>query len=119
MNTSQVKRRLAVPLACAFAASFVALSSAACAESTLKESANGTNISMKVQYKTSELATESGLDQVYRRIKGAARLVGADTLGRCVAEIEAAARTPTQELPPLEPLHAAIRSLRWWHASGN
>ena len=66
-----------------------------------------------VQGNRAELAREA------HRIKGAARLVGADTLGRCVAEIEAAARTPTQELPPLEPLHAAIRSLRWWHASGN
>jgi signal transduction histidine kinase/CheY-like chemotaxis protein/HPt (histidine-containing phosphotransfer) domain-containing protein len=66
-----------------------------------------------VQGNRAELAREA------HRIKGAARLVGADTLGRCVADIEAAARTQDQELPSLEPLHAALRSLRWWHASGS
>jgi CheY-like chemotaxis protein/HPt (histidine-containing phosphotransfer) domain-containing protein/two-component sensor histidine kinase len=65
-----------------------------------------------VQGDRAELAREA------HRIKGAARLVGAELLGRFAAEIESAARAQEAPLPPLEPLHAALRALRQWHASG-
>jgi UrcA family protein len=62
--------------ACGLAAVFIAAASPhALAEPRMIIGANGTTYSLQVSYNLAELATESGLDKIYQRIKGAARRV--------------------------------------------
>ena len=63
-------------LACGLAAVFISAASArASAEPRMIVGANGMTYSVKVPYNLADLATESGLDKIYQRIKGAARRV--------------------------------------------
>ena len=75
-TNAQMKRRLSPLLACGLATVFIgAAATRASAETPPKLGPDGMTYSVKVPYSTTELGTESGLDKIYQRIKGAARRV--------------------------------------------
>jgi UrcA family protein len=75
-TTTHVNRKLTPLLACGLAAVFIAAASPrASADTPVKASIDGRSYSVKVDYNLADLATESGLDKIYTRLKGAARRV--------------------------------------------
>jgi len=75
-TTTRVQRSVSPLLACGLAAVFIgATASRAAADTPSKLSGDGMSYSVTVPYNRSDLATESGLDKIYQRIKGAARRV--------------------------------------------
>lgn len=75
-TTIRVKRGLVPLWACGLAAVFIAAASQpASAEAPVRVGVDGQTYSVKVNYNRADLATESGLDKIYTRLKGAARRV--------------------------------------------
>lgn|SRR5690349_21594369 len=76
-TTTQINRGLTPLWACGLAAVFIAAASprASAADAPLKTSSDGKSYSVNVNYNLADLATESGLDKIYMRLKGAARRV--------------------------------------------
>jgi len=74
--TTHVNRGLSPLWACGLAAVFIAAASPrASADVPAKVSSDGNSYSVNVKYDLADLATESGLDKIYTRLKGAARRV--------------------------------------------
>jgi UrcA family protein len=75
-TTTRVHRGLTPLLACSLAAVFIVTASPhASADTPRKIAIDGRTYSVKVDYNLSDLATESGLDKIYTRLKSAARRV--------------------------------------------
>jgi UrcA family protein len=75
-TTTRINRGLAPVWACGLAAVFIAAAAPrASAEPPVKVGRDGMSYSMNVNYNLSDLATESGLDKIYTRLKSAARRV--------------------------------------------
>jgi UrcA family protein len=75
-TTTRLHRELSPLLACGLAAVFIgAAAPRASAQTPPQLDPSGSSYSIKVPYSRSELGSDSGLDQIYQRIKGAARRV--------------------------------------------